>query len=256
MNAYYWKNYISCAERFYGCFLFPNLMLELIGIIGFISELVIAFAGFAITYFTLKKDSKSIPHRLLALSTLLIGVYGVSIFIYDVTGIEILVLILLRLGTVALFFGVVFLYFTFQVIVHTKDWLGRRLNTLPLIIGVSIYALVFFVWDGAVTIINPTPPVDSKIDITMTIILGVSILLLLLATMFNLYRFGIKPSEGDKRQKMTIALVGFLFCLAALFLNIASTLAAEGSLFDIAFFLILAGGMAVIAYGFIGPSRR
>ncbi len=231
-------------------------MVELIGIIGFISELAISFAGFAITYFTLRKDSKSIPHRLLALSTLLIGVYGVSIFIYDVTGIEILVLILLRLGTIALFFGVVCLYLTFQVIVHTREWLDRRLNTWPLIIGVSIYTIVFYVWDGAVTIINPTPPVDSKIDLTMTIILGISILLLLLVTMFNLYRFGIKPSEGDKRRKMAIALVGFLLCLAALFVNIASTLAAEGALFDIAFFLILAGGMAVIAYGFIGPTRK
>ncbi len=230
-------------------------MVEILGFLGFVSELVIAFAGFAIAYFTLKKNSKSIPHRLLALSTLLIGVYGVSIFLYDVTGIEILILVLLRLGTIALFFGVVFLYFTFQVIVHTKVWLEPKLNTWPYIIGVSIYAIIFCTWDGAVTIVNSTPPVDSKIDIVLTIILGLSILLLLLMTMFNLYRFGIKPSEGEKRKKMTIALSGFLICMAALFLNIASALVAEGAIFDIAFFLVLAGGMVVIAYGFIGPSR-
>ncbi len=231
-------------------------MADLLGILGFISELIIAGAGFAITIFTLQKDPKSTPHRLLAFSTALIGFYGASIFIYDVTGIAELVKFFLRLGIFTLFLGVIFLFFTFQVIVHTKEWLKPKRNTWPFIIGVVIYAIVFYAWDGAVVILRTTPVVDTQVAISMIAILGISLLLLLLVTMNNLYRFGIKPSEGIKRRKMEIAFIGFSICLVALFVNVASNLVDVGGLLDIAFFLILACGMTVIAYGFIGPTRN
>jgi hypothetical protein len=222
-----------------------------------ISECVISFTGFAIAVVTLRKDPKNITHRLLASSMFLIGVYGISIVIYDVAAVEFLVHLLLRLSTIALLFGVLFLYFTFQVIVHTSAWLDRKLNTWPYVIGGIIYGVVFFAWwPGAVTNIELTPVVNTQMDMSLVVILGVSILILMLVTINTLYRFGVKPSEGEKRKKMTITLVGFLICLASLFVNIASNIVASGAMLDIAFFLILAGGMIVIAYGFIGPVRR
>jgi hypothetical protein len=222
------------------------------------SECVIAFTGFIIAIVTIRKDPKSITHRLLASSMFLIGVYGVSIVIYDIAAIEFLVHFLLRLSTIALLFGVIFLYFTFQVIVHTSSWLDRKLNTWPYLIGAIIYGIVFYAWwPGAVPKIELVPVVNSQVDISLVVILGVSILIFMLVTINTLYRFGVKPSEGEKRKKMTIALVGFLISLSALFVNIASNLVEEGgAMLDIAFFLILAGGMIVIAYGFIGPVRK
>ena len=224
-----------------------------------INEFVIAFTGYAICVVTLRKDSKNVAHKLLALSLFLIGVYGTSIAIYDLIGIESVLHFFARFGIIALFFGVLFLYFTFQVIVHTKVWLEEKIHTWPFLIGVAIYGIVFYAWEGAIEI-TPGPVVNSKIALSMMAILGVSVLLILLVTMFNLYRFGIKPSEGVKRRKMILTLCGFLISIVALVVNVASNLPmvddAVGTILDSIYFLILAVGMIFIAYGFIGPSRN
>ena len=222
-------------------------------LISIISECVIASTGFIISYFTLRKSSKEIGHRLLASATLLIGFYGLSIVIYDITAIAELVHFFLRFGIISLFFGVMLLYFAFQVIVHTKEWLSRKANTLPYIIGISIYAIVFYAWPDAITIVQLTPFVDSKVSIIILGILGVGILGFLISTMMVVYRFGIKYIEGEKRKKMEIVEIGYCICLIALFVNIASNIVEEGALFDVLFFLIMAIGMIVIAYGFLKP---
>jgi len=234
-----------------------------------VAELVIMIAGIIMAFFTLRKNAKYIGSRLLAAGMVLVGMYGLCIFIYDVSAYFAppavtlgLIYVFLRLGMVCILFGVMCLYFAFQVVVHTESWLEKK-RTLPLVLAVAVFAIVLYAWQDAVSNISLTPVVNNHIELSMIAILGIGVLLLMLVTLANLYKFGVKQAEGIKRKKMIFAIVGFIVATSSLFINIMSSLTdvttpagiAMYQTLVLAFFLDLAAGISIVAYGFITPGQ-
>jgi len=227
------------------------------------AELVIAAAGILTAFFTLRKNSKYIGSRMLALGTTLIGFYGLCVFTYDISAafvdptIELaLIYVFLRLSMLCILFGTMSLYFAFQIVVQTEDWLKEKKHTWPYILGICIYGVIFYTWTDAIQNVTLTPVVNNHINLIMVAILGVSVVLLMVAIIRNLVKFGIKHAEGEKKIKMTYAVLGFTIALASVFINIASVIVSDLVTYQIlvlSFFLVLAAGISIVAYGFITP---
>ena len=224
-----------------------------------VAEVIIAAVGILIAVFVLHKNSKTVANRFLAIGMIFVSVYGTSIFIYDITswaGMRdltlTLIFIFLRLATISILAGTICLYFAFQVVVKTEAWLEKKVHTWPILIGIAVYSLIFYLWPGAIETVSWEPPVTNKINYAMIGTVAVGIVILMLVTLRNLYQYGIKLSEGPKKKKMAIVFVGFLIVLVSVFINIASEVVPGvdlGATLVLVFFIILACGFSIIAYG-------
>ncbi len=218
--------------------------------------IIIMVAGLITVWLSLRKDKKYTGNRLLALAFLMVGIYGISMLIHDGIAIGEVIIFTDQLNYSVLLFAVSFLFLTMQVIVNTTAWLKERRHLIPVIILDMAFAVLVFAWTDAISVESLSPP-NTKTNIIVDILLGAGVLYFVLYSIYAVYNYGIKKTEGKRKTKMKIVCAGFICIIGAFFANVVSNLvdnAEMGAIFDVIYFGVLAGSMVMLAVGFLRPA--
>ncbi len=226
------------------------MSLQLIRYIADISAVVVAVA-LALTIF--KRHPDQIGNRLMSLSIGLIGLYSFSFLMLDLIALEWAIQIFLRIGIASILFACIFMYFSFQILLHSSKWLEIKKNTLPLIIIGILYSLLLL--STNLITINSLSPVDTQLDL---IILGILLIILLVLTLYNIYAVytgGIKKTDNlTLKKRLQYIFLGLLVFLLVLVFVVISNVAIDktiGSIFDILCFVGLIIGLLLMSIGFL-----
>ncbi len=234
------------------------MSFNIMQLLGMIFEGTGLILGFLAAYLVLKKDKNYIGNKLMAVSTILFGIYMGSILTYDILypilpapfnnwSVE----IFNRAGLIAILGGSMFLYFTIKVMCHSSAWLNDKKHTYPYLIATLAYGIYISMIDYIEVIEGET--VNTQIDLIPLLILIVGVLFFIVSALSGLYKYGIKKGQGEMKKKMSIFFVGLMIGLSAIFVNIASNVLDDVSGFlDIIFFGTLALAMVVMTFGFTG----
>lgn len=219
----------------------------------YIFEGIAALASFLSAIVVLRKNSKYIGNRLMFATFFLFGTYISSLLTYGIIKTELIIHILFRVGINCLLYGMLFLFFTMQVMVHSSAWITNKNHVFPFIIPAGVWSIwtIFAHLD-----ILSTDPVNTSMALAPLIFLILSSFGLLISSLISLYKHGIKETKGEDRKKMQIFMVGLGINLVALLISLAAQLESEGILMDIIFFVVLAAGQVIIAYGFTRNTKN
>ncbi|GAB4312247.1 MAG: hypothetical protein Kow0069_12940 [Promethearchaeota archaeon] len=227
--------------------------MELVTIATYALEIATTVAGFTCTTLILRRDSKYVGNRLMAIATTCVGLYTLAIMGYDVIRTEAAVFTLLPLAFALIFSTPMFIFLAMQVMVHSSQWFDEKKNWVPWLVFLAAFVTFLYTSDVA-TIVSLDPVVNVQVDLLALLIVVVFVLFFLVHSLVDLYVQGIKQAEGVHRRKMVAFEVGILVEIGSVVVNIASQLVEDanvGGVLDLAFFALLAAGMSIIAAGFL-----
>ncbi|UYP44594.1 hypothetical protein NEF87_000879 [Candidatus Lokiarchaeum ossiferum] len=213
----------------------------------FVFEGIAIVASYLSAIVVLRKNSKYIGNQLMFVTFFLFGTYILSLLTYGIIKTEIVIHILFRVGINCLLYGMLFLFFTMQVMVHSSGWINNKNHILPFIIPAGLWSIWTIFAHLEILSIDP---VNTSMALPPLIFLILSSFGLLISSIISLYKYGIKETKGENRKKMLIFMVGLSINLIALLISLAAQLESEGILMDIIFFVVLACGLVIVAYGF------
>ena len=219
-----------------------------IEVFGFIVGLISAIS-------ILRKDSKYLANIYLALANILIGIYLICIFTYDIIGELWAIKLFLRIGMISLLFATLFIYYAMIIIMKSSQvFKETKWVYVNLVIGIAI-AIYFIVEDFIREI--PSVEVGGNVNIQIDIIpLALILVYLFYLTTISLYitfKYGInKIPKGEKGYtKIRSFGVGLILFILTLFVNVVSQITSNvllGVIFDILTFSILVLGMLFISF--------
>jgi hypothetical protein len=224
-------------------------------LLGYIFEGIGLASGIIIASIVMKKDSKYIGNRLMAAAMILIGVYMGAILIYDILypifKIDLIIQIFYRICVIAMFYGTMFLFFSVNVMSRSSSWYSKK-NTIPYVVLIFIYAVsICFIHFLEIL---PGDQVNTRTSPMYPLyILIVGVMYFIIFSMVNLYRFGIRKSEGVRKKKMVTFFSGLSISLLAVLINVLSNVLSDPlGILDVLFFGVLAAAMVVMTFGFVG----
>lgn len=221
-------------------------------ILGFIFEGIGLIAGLTIAFLVLRKDSKYIGNRLMAISMVFFGLYMGSILLYDIFypifQQDWLIEVFFRICLIAILFGSMFLFFTIQVSVKASIWFTFK-RVAPYVLVLTAYSIWIWFYDF-ITIISGDQ-VNTQAEMIPTLLLLIlSVLYFIIRSIVGIYRFGIRKTEGERKKKMITFFMGLIISLAAIIINVLSNILDDPiGVLDVFFFGILALAMVIMALG-------
>jgi hypothetical protein len=207
--------------------------------------------GFVLAIKIYQKDPTYLGNKLLAVANLGIATYLGSILFYDLVAQEWAIQVFLRVGLVSIMVAAAYIFFAFQVVVHSSHWWKKK-RTIYLLHGlIAVYAAWIALADF-ITVVALEPVVDSTMDLPELVVLVVVVLGLLFHTAWDLYDVGIKNAIGAMRDKMKLVFTGLCVIIGNIFVNVASMLAGPvvGPYLDLAFFALFSVGLVFMYIGF------
>ena len=231
------------------------MALEFLQILGYIFEGIGLISGVIIATIVMRRDPRYLGNKLMATSTILLGVYMGSILAYDILypifQIALIIQILYRVCVIALFLGTMFLFFTINVMSRSSAWFTKK-NTIP-------YAVIIFVYGVSIFFIDfleilPGDQVNTRTSNMIPLyILIAGVVYFIVFSMVGLYKYGISKSEGVRKKKMITFFSGLAVSMLAVIINILSNILPDPlGVLDVVFFGVLATAMVVMTFGFVG----
>ena len=221
-------------------------------ILGFIFEGIGLIAGLTIAVLVLRKDSKYMGNRLMAISMILFGFYMGFILTYDIFypifQQDWLIEVFFRLCLISIIFGSVFLFFTIEVMCKSSVWLTFK-RVIPYVLVLTAYSIWIWFYDF-ITIISGDQ-VNTQAEMIPTLLLLIlGVLYFIIQSIVGIYRFGIRKTEGDRKKKMMTFFMGLIISLAAIIINVLSNILDDPiGVLDVIFFGTLALAMVIMALG-------
>lgn len=219
--------------------------------IGYIAEAIGTLAAWFSAYLVYRKNKEFIGNRLLSLSMVLIGTYIGSILAYDLIHTELAIQIFYRIAISGLLLGVILLYFSMQIMVHSSAWLENK-KIIRSLLGFWLIYTIIIVFADVVDIVEVFP-VNTQMNLPLLMIIVVAIILVIITTILDLYLHGIKHAEKNQRANRWIFLLGLIIALLSVFLSILSSVVEDeftGFILDLFTFSVLALSQVVMALGF------
>ncbi len=221
----------------------PTYYIEVFGfIVGLISAIAI-----------LLKDSKYLANIYLALANILIGLYLICIFIYDIINELWAINVFLRIGMISLLFATLFIYYAMIIIMKSVQvFKETKLIYVNLVIGIAI-AIYFIITDFIHQKEASVGNVNIQIDMIPLAMILVYLFYLTTISIIITFKFGInRISKGEKGySKIRSFGVGLILFILTLFVNVVSQITEDDSLgvtFDVLTFSILVLGMLFISF--------
>ena len=217
-----------------------------IEVFGFIVGLISAIS-------ILRKDSKYLANIYLALANILISVYLICIFIYDIINELWAINVFLRIGMISLLFATLFIYYAMIIIMKSVQvFKETKLIYVNLVIGIAI-AIYFIITDFIHQEEAHVGNVNIQIDIIPLAMILVYLFYLTIISIIITFKFGInRISKGEKGySKIRSFGVGLILFILTLFVNIVSQITSDdvlGVIFDVLTFVILVLGMLFISF--------
>ena len=175
-------------------------MSQTIQVIGLLFELIAFLVGLTMGYLVYKKNPDYIGNKLMALASVLIASYPGATLFYDSFPTYTTIQVGMRLGMICIMLGSVFLYFSIQIIVHSSSWWDKKSTWIfPLIIAgfISIY----LIFTDYIEIVDIGTTVNNRIDIVPLGVVILFVLACIVYSMYDLYKTGIKKSEGEEEHE-------------------------------------------------------
>lgn len=218
-----------------------------------IFQIIAALAAIVSIIYLYRKDAKYIGNQLMILTMISLILYAISTFIYDILGIGIVILILVRVGVLAGMFAGYFVYLSMQTMVNSSLWFDEKKNWLPHLIILIIISLYFIFSDSVDYTLLPEDGVNVIISMSVTIITGIPLFLFVLISIIIIIRNGIQKTTGILQSKMKIFRNGLMIIFIAIVIVISSNFVAEaiGIIFDSLTFLLMGIGSVLMTIGFI-----
>jgi hypothetical protein len=220
--------------------------------IGYIAEAIGTIAALLSGYLVYRKNKSYIGNRLLSISILLVGVYIGSILTYDLIRQEIVIQFFYRIAISSILLGVILLYFSMQIMVHSSTWLENKKTIYSLLIFWLIYTIIIIF--GDVIEIIDINVANTQMNLPLLIILVFGLILLILTSIFDLYFHGIKHAEKSHKSNRWLFLLGLVISLLSMFFSILSAVVEDETLgfyFDIITFSVLALSQVVMSMSFL-----
>ena len=203
----------------------------------------------------LRKDSKYLANIYLALANVLIGIYLICIFTYDVIKELWAINVFLRIGMISLLFATLFIYYAMIIIMKSSQvFKETKWVYVNLVIGIAI-AIYFIVEDfiREIPSVEGAGNVNIQIDIIPLALILVYLFYLTTISLYITFKYGInKIPKGEKGySKIRSFGVGLILFILTLFVNVVSQITANillGVIFDVLTFSILVLGMLFISF--------
>ncbi len=217
-----------------------------IEVFGFIVGLISAIA-------ILRKDSKYLANIYLALANILIGIYLICIFTYDIINELWAINVFLRIGMISLLFATLFIYYAMIIIMKSSQvFKETKLVYVNLVVGIAI-AIYFIITDFIHLKEASVGNVNVQIDLLPLAMILVYLFYLTTVSIVITFKFGInRISKGEKGySKIRSFGVGLILFIIALLVNVVSQITTNdllGVIFDVLTFIILVLGMLFISF--------
>jgi len=217
-----------------------------IEVFGFVVGLISAIS-------ILRKDSKYLANIYLALSNILISLYLICIFTYDIIEDLWAVNVFLRIGMISLLFATLFIYYAMIIIMKSVQvFKETKMIYVNLVIGIAI-AFYFIIEDFIHLEEAHVGNVNIQIDLLPLAMILVYLFYLTTISIIITFKFGIsKISKGEKGYaKIRSFAIGLILFIIALLVNVVSQVTSNdllGVIFDVLTFIILVLGMLFISF--------
>ena len=136
----------------------------MVNILSLIFEIIPTILGVFGAIILLKKNSKYLANRLMAIGTFFIGCYSFFIFLYDLLEMEWAILLFLPIAMSFILLGTMSIYFAILVISRTSSIFKNKWRWVPFLVVSILYSIYFNVNPSIITI-KSMDPVDSSVDL-------------------------------------------------------------------------------------------
>ncbi len=224
------------------------IITHYIEVFGFIVGLISAYSIF-------RKDSKYLANIYLTLSNILISIYLICIFTYDIIEELWAINVFLRIGMISLLFATLFIYYAMIIIMKSVQvFKETKMVYVNLLIGIAI--AIYFIIDDFIHEIESVEGggnVNIQIDKIPLVMILVYLFYLTTISIIITFKFGIsRISKGEKGySKIRSFGVGLILFILTLFVNVVSQITSDvvlGVIFDVLTFSILVLGMLFISF--------
>lgn len=238
----------------FGC----RRVLYVLETISLLSICILIVGVFSLSIAVIRKDSRYIGNRLFALAMRCIGCYGICILIYQLFPSPLIIQIFERVAYVFAISGTFIIYLSMQVLAHSKDWLNHKSNVLPFIVIIAVFFVIFFLSPGIITI-QSYAPVNTVLDTTFSVVIGILVMYFLLSSIYVIYKYGLRKADPERRKHMSFVIEGIAIIVGGLVLNIFSDLVGDvilGSTLDAIYFLVMCIGTIFVTIGLMKKTKE
>ncbi len=203
------------------------------------------------------RKKKYLANTFLAIASLLVGVYLISIFIYDIINEFWAVNLFLRIGMISLLFSsLLFFYTMFVMMKSSKLFYQSKIVyiNLALCLAGSVY---FSVTDFISLQDSYVGNVNIQIDIIPLAIMVLILLYFMITSIIITINFGLKkiPKHTSPYKKISMYLYGLSCFIVGLFINIVSQITSNdylGAICDVLYMSFIVLGLICLSYSVIG----
>jgi len=225
--------------------------LNIIQLLGFISEGTASIVGFFLMFMIIRKDRKYAGNVLMGCAIGTMAVYTGLILLYDIIAEPWAIKLFLPISMSIILGGPILLYFTFRVILESSNWLRNKWNWLPAVIIWFTYTIWILTGDY-ITIEEGTETVKTQVAMAPLAVMVLILLLFLIRTAYEINKFGLKDmAEGPTKERLKLFLAGIYTIIASIFVNIPVHFIDGLTWLMVVFFYMFLVAELIFAYAFL-----
>ncbi len=223
-------------------------------IITYVFEFITFIFSFFTSFLLIKQSKRSqvpLGTKFLAIGNGSLGIYALSTIIYSLIGVEWVVIVFLKLGMIAILIGILFLFYTMQVLIHSSNWVKTHKIGFwgSFIIALVIVMVLIFT---NYIIVNDATTADTHFEPVPYYMFALFVAITLIYSTISIYQFGIKKNNGEPKKNMQYFFIGLLFLIGGLLIDVLGNFIENEVLFDTLLFAFLSVGIIFITRAFIG----
>jgi hypothetical protein len=225
-------------------------MREVLHYISMTAELTAAVVGILLMIIIIRRNPKYLGNVFMGLSICFLGVFALTIFIYDAIPEVWAIQLFLPIGICFIVTAGLFMYYTFNILSESTKWFNEKKNWLPstlLVIGFILYIIIF-----PVVIIESINPPNTRIEMLPLIIMVVLLLYFLVSVLIKIQNVAIKVKVEPFHSQMRYFRAGIITLIIALFINAITQVFENMGVLDNIFYIVLLIGEIIFAYSFLG----
>lgn len=223
-------------------------------LITYIFEFLTLIISFFIALLLLKQKTNSqvpLGNTYLSLASLCVGIYALSTIIYSVIGQEWAVIIFLKLGMIAILLAVLLLYFTMQILIYSSKSISIHKSRFWIPLCVCLVIALVLVFTNYIIVVDARTA-ETHFQPVPFALFALFVAFMLFYSVISMYSFGIRKSEGNSKKRMEYFLIGLLFVISALIIDVLGNVIENEVLFDTLLFATLSLGVIFVAGAFYG----
>jgi len=223
-------------------------------LITYIFEFVTLFISFW-TFFTLFKQKKNsqvpLGNTFLALGAFFLGIYALFTIIYSLIGQEWAIITFLKLGMVSLMIGVLFLFYTMQILTYSSKSIKiKKISYWGSLVAFLVIALILL-FTNYITVVDSATGA-THFQSLQFYLFAIFVAFMLVYSTIPLYRFGIKKNTGETKKRAQFFLIALLFFIGSLFIDAIGNIIEIEALFDTLLFAFISIGILFATRAFYG----